>query len=59
MGIKCPPIYGENVEPYVKEGKIALETALVEYNKGNKEKAISAVEYAKKCVDDLLKVLNP
>lgn len=56
MGIKFPPLYGENVNAYVKEAIKALETAREEYKSGSKAKAASAVKYAQKCVDDLSKL---
>lgn len=58
MGSKFPPLYGENEQIYVKEAKKAFDTFVTEYNKGNEEKAISALEYAQKCFEDLHNVLT-
>ena len=58
MGSKLPPLYGENVNAYVKEAKKAIDAAKEAYDGNNTEKALSALEYAEKCIVDLRTVFE-
>ncbi len=58
MGAICPPLYGENQAFYAKEAVKAVETAKTAIKEGNKDKALSAIEYAEKCTKDLVSILN-
>jgi hypothetical protein len=57
MGIKAPPIYGENVNAYTKEAKKAIDAFKEAYDTEHTEKALSALEYAEKCMADLRTVI--
>ena len=57
MGSWCPPLYGENVNAYAKEAKKAIDAFKEAYDAGHTEKALSALEYAEKCMADLRTVI--
>lgn len=58
MGVKAPPLYGENEKAYAKEALKAVEAAKAAIAEGHKEKALSAIEYAIRCNTDLLTVIE-
>ena len=58
MGIKYPPLYGQNEVAHAKQALEAVKAARSAIVEGNKDKALSAIDYAIECNSALLDILK-
>lgn len=58
MGIKYPPLYGNNEIAHAKQALEAVKASKAAIAEGNKDKALSAIDYAVECNSALLNILK-
>lgn len=58
MGVRFPPLYGENEIKIAEQARLAVKNAKEAVAHGDKEKAVSALDFALSACDELLKVLD-